>query len=107
MEHLTPSEAAKLAENRLTDPYKEHLILLSFNVKGGFLGVDTISIGTLDSNLVHPREVFLSAIQRHAAHVIIVHNHPSGNLEPSDEDEEMTKRLVIAGKSSASRLQTI
>jgi DNA repair protein RadC len=98
MEFLTPSEAAKLAENKLTDQYKEHLILLSFNTKGRVLGADTISIGTLDSNLAHPREVFLSAIRRHAASVIIVHNHPSGDLEPSDNDEEVTKRIVNAGK---------
>jgi DNA repair protein RadC len=98
MRYETPKQVAKLAEERITDPYKEHCILLSFNVRGGFLGADTISIGTLDANLVHPREVFASAIRRHAAHVIVVHNHPSGDLEPSDNDVEVTKRLVTAGK---------
>jgi DNA repair protein RadC len=98
MEYLTSSDAAKLAENRLTDPHKEHLILLSFNTRGRILGADTISIGTLDANLVHPREVFLSAIRRHAASVIIVHNHPSGDLDPSSNDAEATKRLITAGK---------
>jgi len=98
MEFLTPSEAAKLAENRLINQYKEHLILLSFNTRSGFLGADTISIGTLDANLVHPREVFLPAIRRHAASIIIAHNHPSGELEPSQNDMEVTKRLVTAGK---------
>jgi DNA repair protein RadC len=98
MQYETSSAVAKLAEQQITDPYKEHLILLSFSTRSGFLGADTISIGTLDANLVHPREVFLSAIRRHAAHVIIVHNHPSGDLDPSSNDTEATKRLITAGK---------
>jgi DNA repair protein RadC len=58
----------------------------------------TISIGTLNSSLVHPREVFEPALSFHAASIIIAHNHPSGELEPSSEDREITKRLIQAGK---------
>lgn len=60
--------------------------------------MDTISIGTLNANLVHPRETFESAIRRQAAQIIVVHNHPSGDPEPSEDDLEITKRLVEVGK---------
>ncbi len=63
MRYETSSDAAKLAEAKITDPYKEHCILLSFDTRGGVLGADTISIGTLDANLVHPREVFAGGDQ--------------------------------------------
>jgi len=57
-----------------------------------------VSIGTLNANLVHPREVFKEAIDSRAASVILVHNHPSGDPEPSEDDLEITKRIVEAGK---------
>jgi len=60
--------------------------------------VNEVSIGTLDSSLVHPREVFSEAIKNKAASVIFVHNHPSGNTEPSEEDVKLTKRLMKAGE---------
>lgn len=56
-----------------------------------------ITIGTLDSSLVHPREVFKAAIENNSANIILVHNHPSGNPEPSNEDIKITRRLVEAG----------
>jgi DNA repair protein RadC len=59
---------------------------------------ETISIGTLDSSLAHPREVFKPAIDCLAVSIIIAHNHPSGDFEPSDDDIEITKKLVHAGK---------
>ena len=60
--------------------------------------ISDISVGTLNANLVHPREVFKEAVQAPAASVILVHNHPSGNPEPSEDDLEITKQLVEAGK---------
>ena len=98
MTHQTPAEIAKLAKTKLTTPYKEHCLVFSFSVRFDLLGIDIVSIGTLDANLVHPREVFLPAIRRHAGHILIVHNHPSGDVEPSDNDIEVTKRLVAAGR---------
>ncbi len=86
------------ARHRLTSYSKEHLLVLSFDVRRKLLGIDVVSVGTLDANLVHPRETFAVAIRRHAATVAIVHNHPSGDLEPSQNDVEVTKRLVTAGK---------
>ena len=60
--------------------------------------MDTISVGTLNTNLIHPRETFDAAIRCHAAHIVVAHNHPSGESEPSEDDLEITKRLVESGK---------
>src|SRR6185312_2152732 len=59
---------------------------------------EVISIGTLTSNVVHPREVFQPAIERGAVAIILAHNHPSGRLEPTSADLDITKQLVEAGK---------
>jgi DNA repair protein RadC len=59
---------------------------------------DTISIGSLNANIVHPREVFRAALIESAAHIIVAHNHPSGDPAPSGEDVEITKKLVDSGK---------
>ena len=77
---------------------KEHFVAFYVDTQSRLIEKQIISIGTLDSSLVHPREVFEPAISLHAASVIIAHNHPSGNLEPSMEDVEITKRLIHAGK---------
>ncbi len=87
-----------LARHRLTSQDKEHLLVMSFDVRRKLLGTDVVGVGILDANLVHPRETFAVAIRRHAASVAIVHNHPSGDLEPSQNDIEVTKRLTTAGK---------
>jgi len=62
------------------------------------ISIDDISIGTINANLVHPNEVFKTAIQHLAVSVILVHNHPSGDPEPSEADLEITKRIVESGK---------
>lgn len=77
---------------------KEHFIALYLNARNQLVHKEIISIGTLDTSLVHPREVFKPALDSLAVSVIVAHNHPSGNLEPSSEDIEITKRLVHAGK---------
>jgi DNA repair protein RadC len=77
---------------------REHYGIVSLDSRNKVLGIDTISIGTLTASIVHPRETFESAIRRHAAKIIIVHNHPSGEIYPSDADYETTKRLVEGGK---------
>jgi len=68
------------------------------NTKNQVLAVDTISVGSLNSSLVHPREVFKPAVLKSAAAVILLHNHPSGDATPSSEDMEITRRLAEAGK---------
>lgn len=92
-----PEEAADLMRSYITDFNKEHFIIASFDTRNRLLGVDNISTGILTSAIVHPREVFLSAIKRHAANIIAAHNHPSGDPNPSDEDIRITKRLQDAG----------
>ncbi len=77
---------------------KEHFIGLYLNARNQLIHQETVSIGGLNANIIHPREVFEPAIKYHAASAIVVHNHPSGNLQPSEEDLEITKRLVKSGK---------
>lgn len=77
---------------------KEHFVVLYLNSRNQLIHKETISIGTLNANLVHPREVFKPAIDHLAASIIVAHNHPSGGVEPSNGDLEMTKRLREAGK---------
>ncbi len=95
---LSSKDVYKLVKSRIKNYAKEHFIILSFDSRNKLLGMDTVSIGTLNSNLVHPRETFEAAIRRHAAKIVIVHNHPSGDTIPSKEDIEITKQLVEAGK---------
>ena len=72
--------------------------MLLINAKGDIIGEETVTIGDISSSIVHPRESFASAIKRGAAAVIFVHNHPSGDPEPSKEDIAVTKRLCRAGE---------
>lgn len=95
---LSSKDVYQLVNSKIKNYTKEHFIVLSFDSRNKLLGTDTISVGTLNANLAHPRETFEAAIRRHAAKIIIVHNHPSGNTEPSKEDIEITKQLVEAGK---------
>ena len=76
---------------------REHFVVFYLDTQNVVIDRQTISIGTLDSSLVHPREVFEPAIAKHSAGIIIVHNHPSGITTPSVDDIAITKRLVEAG----------
>ena len=77
---------------------KEHFCVFFLNTQNQIISREIISIGTLNTSLIHPRECFRTAISKNCAAVIFVHNHPSGSLEPSDEDIAVTKRLKDAGK---------
>lgn len=77
---------------------KEHLAVLYLDARNQLIHKENISIGTLNANLVHPREVFKPGIDHLAASIIIAHNHPSGGAEPSDNDLTTTNRLKEAGK---------
>ena len=76
---------------------REHFKILLLNTKNHVTQVHTVSIGSLNASVVHPRECFRAAIAAQAAAVILVHNHPSGDPEPSSEDISLTRRLVAAG----------
>ena len=94
---ITPQDVmAQLTELRHNK--KEHFVVLYLNARNQLVHKETISIGTLNASLVHPREVFEGAISHLAAQIIIAHNHPSGDPEPSEDDLVITKRLVEAGK---------
>ena len=76
---------------------KEHFVVLLLNARHEMEARETVSIGSLNASIVHPREVFLPAILHSAASVVLVHNHPSGDPEPSEEDLSITRRLVQVG----------
>ncbi len=92
-----PEDAAALSRE-LSVARKEHFCTLYLDTRNRLIKKETISIGTLNASLVHPREVFHPAVECLAASVILVHNHPSGDAEPSREDLLLTKRLVAAGE---------
>ena len=94
----SPDEVYRQIKEKVTSDNKEHFFVISLDSRNKILGIDPISIGTLTASLVHPRETFESAIRKHAAQIIIAHNHPSGSLEPSEDDLKITKRLIEAGK---------
>ena len=94
-----PLDVYELLRARMAHLDRERFVIVLLNTKNAVLGTPTVSIGTLSSSLVHPREVFKPAIQAGAAAVILVHNHPSGKTEPSREDRNVTRRLVEAGET--------
>jgi len=82
----------------LKDKKQEHLICLYLNARNALLKKETISIGTLDKSIIHPREIFAPGLEMRAAGVILVHNHPSGDSSPSEQDKQVAKRIIEAGK---------
>jgi len=82
----------------MRDKTREHLMALFLNARNEMIYKKPMFIGTLNANLVHPREIFQEALKQNAASVILVHNHPSGDPEPSQDDLEITKRIQEAGK---------
>jgi DNA repair protein RadC len=77
---------------------REHFKILLLNTKNQVIQVQTVSVGSLNASIVHPRECFRPAIAAQANAIILVHNHPSGDVEPSKEDENLTRRLISAGE---------
>ena len=77
---------------------REHFNVILLNTKNHVLGIENVSVGSLNASLVHPRELFKKAILKSAAGIILVHNHPSGDPEPSGEDKQVTCRMVEAGE---------
>lgn len=77
---------------------KENFVVLYLNARNQLLHKEFVSIGSLNSTVVHPREVFVPALQHFSASIVLAHNHPSGDCQPSSEDIELTRRLASAGK---------
>ncbi len=93
----SPKDIAEFFIPILRDELKEKFIVVSLNSANKVTKYETISVGSLNSSVVHPREIFKFAIENSSASIILIHNHPSGNLEPSQEDILITKKLVEAG----------
>ncbi|MFA6476000.1 MAG: DNA repair protein RadC [Candidatus Paceibacterota bacterium] len=94
---LSPKDVWERMED-IRGSKKEHFVVFYLDSRNQEIQRDIISIGTLNESLVHPREVFEGAIKNNASSIIISHNHPSGDLEPSADDIEVTKKLISAGK---------
>jgi DNA repair protein RadC len=96
--HLrSPLDVAHLFWKYIPDPDREHFCVCMLDTKSHVIGMVVISVGDLSTTIVHPREVFKAALIANAASVLLVHNHPSGNLSPSTEDIAVTRRLQEAG----------
>lgn len=93
-----PIHAYQLVKDELLKEKREIFIVVLIDAKSGVIGQHVVSMGTLTQTLVHPREVFYPAIRHKAASIILAHNHPSGDLEPSRQDLELTEKLVSVGK---------
>ncbi len=81
-----PSDVAQLLMASLKKEKREHFIVVLLTSRHTVLGIETISVGSLNASIVHPREVFRPAIVASAASMILAHNHPSGDISPSDDD---------------------
>ncbi|KFN11087.1 RadC family protein [Paenibacillus macerans] len=94
----SPHIAAELLMEQMRYLQKEHFVCLFLNTKNHIIAQETLSIGSLNASIVHPREVFRAAIKCGSASVVCAHNHPSGDPTPSAEDIRMTNRLCEAGE---------
>ena len=89
----SPADVDRLLRGRIANLDRENFVVVLLNTKNEVTDTPMVSVGTLSASLVYPREVFKPAIRASAASVILAHNHPSGKVEPSREDREVTKRL--------------
>ena len=96
----SPNDIFNIAQNviRGNEYAEENLWLITLDIKNNITGIFTVSTGSLNSSIVHPREIFKRAVLQNAASIIICHNHPSGDPAPSQEDINTTKRIYDAGK---------
>lgn len=94
----SPTDVVKFFNMELSDSKVEKFVIVLLNTKNEIINWEIISIGSLNASIVHPREVFNRAIKRSAASIIAIHNHPSGAIEPSKEDNAITKRLFESGQ---------
>ena len=93
-----PSDVAAIVKGILKGADREYFLVITTDTKMKVNGVNVVSAGTLNTTIIHPREVFKLAVLQNAASVILVHNHPSGNPMPSKEDLILTRRLAEAGR---------
>jgi len=94
----SPNDVCNIFMDELRYDKKEKFIIVLLNTKSEIISKELISIGNLNSSIVHPREVYKYAIKKSAASILFIHNHPSGNPEPSKNDKNITKRLTEVGE---------
>jgi len=94
----SPADVAEIFIPLLRDELKEQFIVVCLNSSNKIIKFERISQGNLNSSVVHPREIFKTAVENNSASIILIHNHPSENPEPSNEDISITKKIVEAGK---------
>ena len=94
----TPEDVYEVVKGSLKGKKKEHFQIIMLDTRRRLIKVSEVSVGSLDSSIVHPREAFREAISACAASVILVHNHPSGDTTPSEDDIMLTKRLAAVGE---------
>ncbi|MCI8483554.1 MAG: DNA repair protein RadC [Lachnospiraceae bacterium] len=92
-----PASIADYYMESLRHEAKEKLLLAMFDAKCSLLGDEVISVGTVTHSLVSPREIFLKALEYQAVHIVLVHNHPSGDPSPSEADRNVTRRVMESG----------
>lgn len=93
-----PASIAYYYMETLRHEPKERLLLAMFDAKSNLLGDEVVSVGTVNYSLVSPREIFISALECHAVHIVLLHNHPSGDPTPSDADIHVTQRVMESGR---------
>lgn len=93
-----PDDVVALIGRRLLADAREHFLVILLNARHEAIAIETVSIGSLNASIVHPREVFRPAVIASAASIIVAHNHPSGDPEPSEEDLSITRRLAQVGE---------
>lgn len=94
----SPEAVVDYLKKKIGESKKENFYIIAIDARNNFINIQEISIGSLTASIVHPREVFREAIRSSAASIILAHNHPSGDPEPSEGDLVITKRLTEAGK---------
>ena len=95
---LSPNDAYEMIKEQLEGLDREQFIIACLNTKNEPTNISVVSVGTLNKAIVHPREVFKTAILSNAASIMAFHNHPSGEITPSQQDIQLTNRLYEAGE---------
>lgn len=94
---IMPEKVFELCAD-IRDSRKENFVVFYLNTRNALISREIISVGTLNESLVHPREIFEPAIKHGAAKILLAHNHPSGDVDPSEDDKEVTARVMEAGR---------
>ena len=98
------AQAVSVIRTYLAETDREHLLALTVDTRNRLIGINTVSVGSLNSSLGHPREIFKAAILQNAAGILLAHNHPSGDPTPSPDDRALTDRIKHAAELLGIRL---